>query len=68
LQDNKFKITLKSNTTRTFFLPIIEFEDRDQKVPELNFAVNITTNKVVPTVTATTIAKALGGTLNGRNR
>ncbi|MFH0875349.1 MAG: proliferating cell nuclear antigen (pcna) [archaeon] len=44
LSDNKFKITLKSNTTRTFFLPIIEFEDRDQKVPELNFAVSITTN------------------------
>lgn len=40
---NKLKITLKGNTTRTFYMPVIELEDRAQKVPELNFPVKITT-------------------------
>ena len=44
MHDNKFKITLKSNTTRTFYLPIIDLEEREQKVPELNFPVSIETN------------------------
>ncbi|MBN2421719.1 proliferating cell nuclear antigen (pcna) [Candidatus Woesearchaeota archaeon] len=44
LHENKFKLTLKSNTTRTFFLPIIELEEKEQKIPELNFPVTITTN------------------------
>jgi proliferating cell nuclear antigen len=44
LQDSKFKIILKSNTTRTFFLPIIELEERDQKIPDLNFQVTISTS------------------------
>jgi proliferating cell nuclear antigen len=42
LQDNKLKIQLKSNTTRTFNLPIIELEEKEQKVPDLKFPVNIT--------------------------
>ncbi|MBD3164799.1 proliferating cell nuclear antigen (pcna) [Candidatus Woesearchaeota archaeon] len=41
LLDNKLKIQLKSNTTRTFALPIIELEDKEQKVPELKFPVRI---------------------------
>ena len=32
LVDNKLKIQLKSNTTRTFSLPIIELEDKEQRV------------------------------------
>ena len=42
LADNKLKIKFKSNTTRTFSLPIIEIDEKEQKVPELNFPVSIT--------------------------
>ncbi|MFH1642681.1 MAG: proliferating cell nuclear antigen (pcna) [Nanoarchaeota archaeon] len=40
-EENKLKIQLKGNTTRTFSLPIIELEDKEQKIPELKFPVNI---------------------------
>ena len=43
-EDNRLKITLKSSTTRTFNLPIIELEEKDQKVPDLKFAVVIKTS------------------------
>ncbi|MAG08041.1 proliferating cell nuclear antigen (pcna) [Candidatus Woesearchaeota archaeon] len=43
LEENKLKIQLKSNTTRTFSLPIIDLEEKEQKVPELKFPVNIKT-------------------------
>jgi proliferating cell nuclear antigen len=43
LHENKFKITLKSNKTRTFYLPIIELEEKEQKIPDLSFAAVITT-------------------------
>ncbi len=42
--DNRLKITLKSNTTRTFNLPIIELEEKEQKVPDLKFPVTIKTS------------------------
>ncbi len=42
--DNRIKITFKGNNVRTFSLPIIELEDREQKIPELNFPVSITTS------------------------
>src|SRR4030066_1456866 len=41
LAENRFKVVLKSNTTRTFFLPIIELEEKDQKIPSLNFPLSI---------------------------
>ena len=41
LEDNKLKIQLKSNTTRTFNLPIIELEEKEQKIPDLKFPVTI---------------------------
>ncbi len=41
LLENKLKIQLKSNTTRTFNLPIIELEEKEQKIPDLKFPVNI---------------------------
>ena len=41
--DNRLKIELKSNTTRTFNLPIIELEEKEQKVPDLKFPVTIKT-------------------------
>lgn len=41
---NKLKITLKGETTRTFFMPVIELEDRNQKIPELSFPIKIMTS------------------------
>ena len=45
--ENKLKVTLQSSSKRTFHLPLIDVEDREQKVPDLNFAVNITTPSAV---------------------
>ncbi|MBR9690634.1 proliferating cell nuclear antigen (pcna) [Candidatus Woesearchaeota archaeon] len=44
LEDSKLKVQLKGVTTRTFFLPIIELEEKDQKVPDLTFPVSIKMN------------------------
>ncbi len=41
--DNRIQIMFKGANTRTFSLPIIELDDKEQKVPELNFPVSITT-------------------------
>jgi len=41
MPDQKLQITLKSNTTRTFNLAILELEDKEQKIPELEFPVSI---------------------------
>jgi len=45
--DNRLKIQLKSSTTRTFNLPIIELEDKEQKVPDLKFPVSVKTSSSV---------------------
>ncbi len=42
LADSKLRVTLKGDTKRTFDIPILESEDKDQKVPELSFPVSIT--------------------------
>ncbi|MBW2974510.1 proliferating cell nuclear antigen (pcna) [Candidatus Woesearchaeota archaeon] len=43
LTDNtKLSIKLKGNTTRTFNLPIIELEEKEQKIPDLKFPIKIT--------------------------
>jgi proliferating cell nuclear antigen len=44
LQENKLRVQLKSGSTRTFSLPIIDIEEREQKVPELNFPVTVEMN------------------------
>ena len=41
-EDNKLSIKLKGNTTRTFNLPIIELEEKEQKIPDLKFPITIT--------------------------
>ena len=46
-EDNRLKITLKSNTTRTFNLPIIELEEKEQKVPDLKFPVTVKTSSSI---------------------
>ncbi len=45
--ENKLQIKLKSNTTRTFSIPIIELDEREQKIPELNFPVSIQTQSSI---------------------
>lgn len=45
--DNRLKITLKSSTTRTFNLPIIDLEEKEQKVPDLKFPITIKTSSSV---------------------
>jgi proliferating cell nuclear antigen len=40
-EENKLKIQLKGNTTRTFHLPLIDLEEKEQKVPDLKFPVSI---------------------------
>ena len=41
--ENKLDVIFKSNNVRKFSLPIIELEEKDQKEPELNFPISITT-------------------------
>lgn len=43
-EDNKLKIILKSNTIRSFSIPILELEDKEQKVPELEFPISVEMN------------------------
>ncbi len=46
-EDNKLKIQLKSSTTRSFSIPTLEIEDKEQKVPELNFPIIINTKSTI---------------------
>lgn len=39
--NNKLKIRFAGTSTRTFSIPIIELEEKEQKIPELNFAAHI---------------------------
>ncbi|MBU0536133.1 MAG: proliferating cell nuclear antigen (pcna) [Nanoarchaeota archaeon] len=47
LEESKLKVVFNGATTRTFYLPIIDVEDKEQKVPELNFGVSIQTGSEV---------------------
>ncbi|MFH1276639.1 MAG: proliferating cell nuclear antigen (pcna) [Candidatus Woesearchaeota archaeon] len=40
-EENKLKIQLKGNTTRSFSIPTLEVDDKEQKVPQLTFAVTV---------------------------
>lgn len=44
---NRLKIEFKSNTVRTFSLPLIDLEEKEQRVPELNFLAEIKTTSVI---------------------
>ncbi len=46
-EDNKLKIIMKSNTTRSFSIPTLELEDKEQRVPELNFPLSVQTSSSV---------------------
>ncbi len=43
LAEDKLKVQLKGENTRTFFLPIIDIEDKEQRIPDLKFPVSIKT-------------------------
>lgn len=46
-EDNKLQIQLKGATTRTFSMPIIDLEEREQRIPDLSFPVSIKTTSSV---------------------
>ncbi|MBI2545618.1 proliferating cell nuclear antigen (pcna) [Candidatus Woesearchaeota archaeon] len=45
--DNKLDIVMKGGTLRSFSLPIIDLEEKEQKIPELKFPVSITTSSAI---------------------
>lgn len=47
LAENKLQIQLKGGTTRTFSLPLIEIEEKEQRVPNLTFPIAIGTHSSV---------------------
>lgn len=47
LDENKLKIVLQSTSKRTFHLPLIEMEEKEQKVPELSFNTTIVTQSSI---------------------
>ena len=52
IEESKLKIQLKSTSTRTFYIPIIELEDKDQRIPDLQFPVTVST-------TSSTLSEAI---------
>lgn len=47
IEEGKLKIELKGTSTRTFYLPIIELEEKEQRVPELSFPVSVLTSTTI---------------------
>lgn len=45
--ENRLKIQIKGETVKTFSVPIIDFEEKEQKIPELNFPVDIQMNSAL---------------------
>ncbi len=46
-EENKLKIQIKGNSTRTFSIPLIEIDEKPQKIPDLKFGVKITTDSSI---------------------
>lgn len=42
LHENKLKVILSGSSVRTFFLPLIELDDKEQRVPDLKFKTSVT--------------------------
>ena len=42
--DNKLKIILRGTSTRTFSIPTIEFDEREQRIPDLKFGAKVVTS------------------------
>jgi proliferating cell nuclear antigen len=47
IADNKLNIKIKGSTTRTFSLPLLDIEEKEQRIPNLTFPVQITTHSSV---------------------
>jgi len=45
--DNKLKVQLKSGSVRTFSIPIIDIEEREQRIPNLSFPLVVTTRSSI---------------------
>lgn len=45
--ENKLKVVLKGVSTRTFSLPIIELEEKEQKIPDLKFPITVKTQAMI---------------------
>ncbi len=41
VDENKFQVTIKGHSKRTFSMSVLEPEEKEQKVPELNFKVKV---------------------------
>src|SRR3989344_192792 len=41
MEGNRLKIEIKGMTTRSFLLPLIDIEEKQQRIPELDFSVTI---------------------------
>lgn len=48
-EDNKLKLTLQGQTKRTFAIPILDTDEKEQKVPDLNFGATIKTSASIIT-------------------
>ncbi len=46
-EDSKLTVQMKSNTVRSFSIPTLELEDKEQRVPELQFPLTIETSAAV---------------------
>lgn len=54
-EDNRLTVQLKGGTTRTFSLPLIELDEKEQKVPDLKFGATV---KITSSLLNETIADA----------
>ena len=46
-EKNRLRVRLKSDSVRTFHLALIDIEDKEQRIPELNFPVKVEMNSAV---------------------
>ena len=44
VEENKLKVQAKGATTRTFKLPLLDIEEKEHKIPELNFTATVKTD------------------------
>jgi proliferating cell nuclear antigen len=47
LDNNRLKVIMKGPTTKTFYIPLLEFEEKEQKVPQLKFPMKIITQAAI---------------------
>lgn len=48
-EDGKLKVQLNSNTMRSFSIPTLDLEEKEQRIPDLSFPITITTSSEVLT-------------------